>query len=91
MLVDIVGMRKLDFENEQGEQVVGTQVFGFKDNANGDVKGKEFFGKYIKETRSFKPIFVPEKILDPNKAKLGQYEIEYNMYGGIESMTFIGN
>ena len=44
MLVDIVGMRKLDFENDEGNQVCGTQVFGFKDNAHGDVKGKEFFG-----------------------------------------------
>ena len=37
MLVDIVGMRKLDFENDEGNQVCGTQVFGFKDNAHGDV------------------------------------------------------
>lgn len=79
MLVDIVGMRKLDFKNDEGNQVRGTQVFGFKDNAHGDVKGKEFFGKYLRETRSYKPIFVPSTVLDPEKAKLGQYEVEYNI------------
>ena len=90
MKINVVGFSKIDYVSKKsGEQVRGVQIFALVPAFNDYQKGQIWAGKFNAQYHTYEPIYVSDKVLDPDRFSLGAYEVDFDLNGRLTRMEKI--